>query len=152
MKEGATASRRRKSLRVASFRTLAHLSLSVAQWIRPDAGQFRIRSNEIPNRPQPPHMEPILQSHFVKFKSDFEINTGEDARKEASAFERFVNYVLLSIDYPGAFAADTELLDVVSVGGADDTFIDGIGIAVNDRLVRSVDEMYLISGGIRHPI
>jgi cold shock CspA family protein len=86
-------------------------------------------------------MDPILRSHFVRFKNDFEIDTAEEPRKEAAAFERFANYVLLSVDYPDAFAADTELLEVVSVGGADDTFIDGIGIAVNDRLVRSIDEI-----------
>lgn len=86
-------------------------------------------------------MEPILKSHFVKFKSDFEINTGNDANKEASAFERFANYVLFSTDYPDVFSIDTELLDFVSVGGFDDTFIDGIGIALNGHLVRSIDEI-----------
>jgi hypothetical protein len=94
-------------------------------------------------------MEPILKSHFVKFKSDFEINTGDDVQKEASAFERFVNYVLLSLDYPDVFTADTELLDFVSVGGPDDTFIDGIGITVNDRLIRSIDEIEEIADGSR---
>jgi hypothetical protein len=86
-------------------------------------------------------MEPILKSHFVKFKADFEIETGDDPQKEASAFERFVNYVLFSIDYPDVFTADAELLEFVSVGGADDTFIDGIGITINDQLVRSIDEI-----------
>ncbi len=52
-----------------------------------------------------------------------------------------MNYVLFSIDYPDVFTADAELLDFVSVGGADDTFIDGIGITINDRLVRSIDEI-----------
>src|ERR1017187_5181105 len=82
-------------------------------------------------------MEPILKSHFVKFKSDYEIVTGDDVQKEASAFERFVNYVLFSLDYPDVFTADAELLEFVSVGGSDDIFIDGIGITINDRLVRS---------------
>ena len=69
-------------------------------------------------------MEPILRSHFVNFKENFEIVTGDDPRREAEAFERFVNYTLLSVDYPDAFEADTELLEVVSVGGGDDTFLD----------------------------
>jgi len=43
-------------------------------------------------------MEPILKSHFSKFKRDFEIDTKDDSQKEASAFERFVNYVLFSLD------------------------------------------------------
>jgi cold shock CspA family protein len=86
-------------------------------------------------------MEPILKSHFINFKKAFEIDTGGAPDKEAKAFEHFVNYVLLSLDYPDAFTADTELLDLVGVGGADDTFIDGIGIAINDRLVRSIDEV-----------
>jgi hypothetical protein len=86
-------------------------------------------------------MEPVLKSYFLKFKGEFEIDTGDDSQKDAGAFERFVNYVVFSIDYPDVFAGDTELLEVVSVGGADDTFIDGIGIAINDQLVRSIDEI-----------
>jgi cold shock CspA family protein len=86
-------------------------------------------------------MEPILKSHFAKFKRDFEIETGDEPQKEASAFERFVNYTLFSLDYPDVFTADTDLLECVSVGGADDTFIDGIGITINDRLIRSIDEI-----------
>jgi len=94
-------------------------------------------------------MEPILKSHFVKFKAEFEISTGDDPKKDASAFERFVNYTLLSVDYPDAFSVDTELLESVSVGGADDTFLDGIGIAINDRLVRSIDDINEIVEGSR---
>ena len=82
-------------------------------------------------------MEPILNSHFLNFKKDFEIVTDGDSHREARAFERFVNYILFSLDYSDVFIADAELLDFVSVGGADDIFIDGIGIAINDRLVRS---------------
>ena len=54
-------------------------------------------------------MEPILKSHFVKFKRDFEIETRDDPQKEASAFERFVNYILFSLDNPDVFTADSEL-------------------------------------------
>lgn len=92
-------------------------------------------------------MEPILKSHFIKFKKDFEIDTHEDSQKEASAFERFVNYVLFSMDDPDVFIADAELLDFVSVGGADDTFIDGIGVIVNERLIRNTDEINEIADG-----
>lgn len=86
-------------------------------------------------------MEPILKSHFIKFKKDFELETRDDPQEEARAFERFVNYVLFSLDDPDIFTADTELLDFVSVGGADDIFIDGIGVTINDRLIRNIDEI-----------
>jgi len=39
------------------------------------------------------------------------------------------------------FSADAELPDLVSVGGSDDTFIDGIGIVLNDQLVRDINEI-----------
>jgi len=94
-------------------------------------------------------LEPILKSYFVKFKTEFEINTDDDPQKEASVFERFVNYVLFSVDYPDTFTADSELLDFVSVGGQDDTFIDGIGITINDRLIRSIDEINDIADSSR---
>jgi hypothetical protein len=48
-------------------------------------------------------MDRILKSHFVKFKSEFEIETGDAPPKESSAFERFVNYVLFSVDYQDLF-------------------------------------------------
>lgn len=86
-------------------------------------------------------MEPILKAHFNNFKNQFEITTGNDIEKESKAFEKFVNYVLFSSDYPEIFTADIELLDFVSVGGSHDTGIDGIGIKINDRLVRSIDEV-----------
>lgn len=91
-------------------------------------------------------MEPILKAQFNNFKKKFEIDTidtspEKEQLKEASAFEQFVNYVLLSLDYPETFITDTELLDFVCVGGSNDTGIDGIGIKVNDRLVKSTDEV-----------
>ncbi|MFB2838719.1 AIPR family protein [Floridanema evergladense] len=91
-------------------------------------------------------MELILKAHFNKFKRTFEIDTSDtspekEQGKEASAFEKFVNYVLFSLDYPEIFTADAELLDFVCVGGSNDTGIDGIGIKVNDRLVRNIEEV-----------
>jgi cold shock CspA family protein len=92
------------------------------------------------------NMEPILKAYFSNFKKAFEIDTiatspEKQQGKEASAFEKFVNYVLFSLDYPEIFTADAELLDFVCVGGSNDTGIDGIGIKVNDRLVRNIDEV-----------
>lgn len=91
-------------------------------------------------------MEPILKAQFNNFKKKFEIDTidtspEKEQLKDASAFEKFVNYVLFSRDYPGIFTGDTELLDFICVGGSNDTGIDGIGIKVNDRLVRNIDEV-----------
>jgi len=91
-------------------------------------------------------MDPILKSYFNNFKKSFEvpIATPVPARGEGNdgdAFERFVNYVLFSLDYPDMFIGDSELLDFVCVGGSNDTGIDGLGILVNDRLVRSIDEV-----------
>lgn len=86
-------------------------------------------------------MEPILKSHFNNFKKTFEIETNAQPDKESKAFEKFVNYVLFSLDYPEIFTGDSELLDFVCVGGGNDTGIDGIGIRVNDRLVRNIDEV-----------
>jgi cold shock CspA family protein len=97
-------------------------------------------------------MEPILRAQFNNFKKKFEIDTidtspEKEQLKDASAFEKFVNYVLLSRDYPGIFTGDTELLDFICVGGSNDTGIDGIGIKVNDRLVRNIDEVTEIAQG-----
>ena len=91
-------------------------------------------------------MEPILKGHFNTFKKSFEIDivANSDQKiqiKEASAFEKFVNYTIFSLDDPNIFTADAELLDFVSVGGGNDTGIDGIGIRVNNRLVKNIDEI-----------
>ncbi|MEG5019266.1 MULTISPECIES: AIPR family protein [unclassified Microcoleus] len=87
-------------------------------------------------------MDIILQSFFNDFKNNFELNTVEsDPATNGAAFEKFVNYVLFSLDYPDIFTADAELLDFVCVGAGYDTGIDGIGIKVNDRLVKSIDEI-----------
>lgn len=92
-------------------------------------------------------MEPILKGHFNSFKKSFEIVTNEDQLKESSAFEKFVNYVIFSLDYPEIFTANAELLEFICVGGGSDTGIDGIGIKVNDRLVRNIDEVKEITQG-----
>jgi cold shock CspA family protein len=95
-------------------------------------------------------MEPILKAHFNKFKQAFEIDTHspnvEEVKKlESSAFEKFVNYLIFSLDYPDIFTGNIDLLDFVSVGGGHDTGIDGIGIKVNERLVRNIEEIEKIA-------
>jgi len=93
-------------------------------------------------------MDPIMNSYFIKFKQAFEIETEsaqpeEKKRKEADAFEKFVNYAIYSEDSPEVFTANMELFDFICVG-AFTTGIDGIGIRVNDRLVREIEDVKLI--------
>lgn len=93
-------------------------------------------------------MEPILKSHFANFKNQFEL-APTNVEEESKAFEKFVNYILFSLDYPDIFTADVDLLDVVSVGGGHDTGIDGLGIKVNDRVVRDIEEVKEIAAASR---
>lgn len=91
-------------------------------------------------------MEPILKSYYNRFKESFEIDTkdtnaGTQQRKEAAAFEKFINHVMFSIDDPDAFVSDVDMLDSVCVGGGQDTGIDGIGVRINDRLVSSKEDV-----------
>ena len=94
-------------------------------------------------------MEPVLNSFFNKFKQTFEVDTAADSpveqkRKEATAFENFVNYVLFSLDYPDAFTANLELFDFVCIGEYA-LGIDGVAIKVNDRLVRDIEDVKLMA-------
>jgi len=92
-------------------------------------------------------MNPRLKKHFYNFKQRFEIEIPEnytDKQKtdlEASAFEKFVNFLIFSIDYPDVFSGEVNLLNTISVGGQGDTKLDGIGIRVNNLLVKSLDEV-----------
>ncbi|MFH1009176.1 MAG: AIPR family protein [Candidatus Latescibacterota bacterium] len=91
-------------------------------------------------------MDPILKHHFNNFKNSFEIVTSgsspdEEKAREAKAFEKFVNYMLFSLDYPDVFTGNIELLDFICVGGGNDTGVDGIGIKVNERIVRSKEDV-----------
>ncbi|MCG8643718.1 MAG: AIPR family protein [Desulfobacterales bacterium] len=88
-------------------------------------------------------LDPVLNHHFNNFKTSFEIDTSkpDDKNFESSAFEKFVNYILFSLDYPDIFTANLDLLDFVCVGGESDTGIDGIGVKINERLVGSIEEV-----------
>lgn len=91
-------------------------------------------------------MEPILKSYYNRFKESFEIDTkdnnaGNQQRKEAAAFEKFINHVMFSIDDPDAFVSDLDMLDTVCVGGGQDTGIDGIGVRINGRLVATKEDV-----------
>lgn len=99
-------------------------------------------------------LDPILQHYFKQFKTSFEItqaenNPQETKQQEAKAFEKFVNYLLFSIDDPGIFTGNVDLLDFISVGGGNDTGIDGVGIRINERFVRSEYEILEIASNSR---
>ena len=83
------------------------------------------------------NLKPILRANLQKYIEDFELkNLSED-----EAFERFVNYQILSESYPGVFENDSELLDLITVGGGNDLGFDGIAISLNDRLIRSKEDI-----------
>jgi cold shock CspA family protein len=99
-------------------------------------------------------MDPILKHYFNSFKESFEIvingaSPHEDKLKESKAFEKFVNYVLFSVDYPDIFTGNLDLLDFICVGGGNDTGVDGIGIKVNDRIVHSKEDVKEIADASR---
>ena len=86
----------------------------------------------------------ILKSHFNRFLESWNINNTDTALEEAKAFERFVNYTILSMDDPSAFIGKPELLDCCCVGGANDAKLDGIGIKINGQIVSSEEDILQI--------
>ena len=78
-------------------------------------------------------VEPIINARFKQFRQKNELERVPDGE----AFERFVNYTILSLHQPDAFTADSELLDFVCVGGMSDMGIDGLAIKVNGIIVKS---------------
>jgi hypothetical protein len=82
-------------------------------------------------------LSPILRAKLKKYIEDYEIS---DLSLD-DAFERFVNYHVLSQQYPGAFNTESELLDLICVGGGNDLGLDGIAISLNGRLIRDIYEI-----------
>lgn len=79
----------------------------------------------------------IIEGYLADFKDDFGINeTNDDI-----AFEKFVNYCIISRIHPEAFSSDISRLEDLNIGGSHDTGIDGLGIIVNEHLVTSIDEV-----------
>ncbi|MDR2499552.1 MAG: hypothetical protein LBD37_00545 [Treponema sp.] len=76
-------------------------------------------------------MEPIIKAKFEKFREKMDL----DGLPESAAFERFVNYTILTGHQPDAFNGDSELFENVNVGGPEDMGIDGIAIKVNGSLI-----------------
>jgi len=74
----------------------------------------------------------ILKSHV----RDFAEQNALESRPEPEQFERFVNYCVISKQYPREF--DFENL---SVGGGADSAIDGVAIIVNGNIVQDPEEI-----------
>lgn len=75
-------------------------------------------------------LESMIKMELKKFKDDYDINDDENI-----AFEKFVNFVLLSSHQPEAFSTNSYFIDFVHVGGENDMGIDGIGIKINEIFV-----------------
>lgn len=82
----------------------------------------------------------ILKSNFVKFCDSWEIEYHSD-QEESLAFEKFVNFSLLSRDDSSTFVGNPDLLDFCCTGGGDDAKLDGVGIKVNGRLVADKEDI-----------
>lgn len=82
----------------------------------------------------------ILKSYFCKFTESWGIDY-QTPQTEANAFEKFVNYTILSLDETNAFVGKPDLLDFCSTGGGDDAKLDGIGIKINGSLVGSKEDI-----------
>ena len=65
-------------------------------------------------------------NHFIRQHNRSDLS-------EADAFERFVNYYLLSKEYPEPF----DFEDITVGGDGGDSGIDGIAVVVNEHLVSS---------------
>lgn len=70
------------------------------------------------------------------FVNDFVGQNGLEALEDSAKFERFVNYCVISKQYPREF--DYECL---SVGGGADSAIDGVAIIVNGNIVQEPEEI-----------
>jgi len=82
----------------------------------------------------------ILQSYVSDFVKEHNIEGLEDDQ----AFESFVNYCVVSREYPEDFD-----IDEVSVGGGGDTAIDGLAILVNEHLVFSKEDVNFFKDRLR---
>lgn len=68
--------------------------------------------------------------------NDFITEEGLKALDEEDAFERFANYCVMSQVYGETFNVED-----VSVGGGEDTGLDGVAVLVNGSLVTTADEI-----------
>jgi cold shock CspA family protein len=70
------------------------------------------------------------------YLKDFVTSEGMGYLGESGAFERFINFCIISRDHPEPFEVED-----ISVGGAGDLGIDGIAVLVNEHLVASTEDV-----------
>lgn len=81
--------------------------------------------------------EPIIKAHQKKFAE----SNGLKSDNDDALFEKFAIYSELLQHQPDAFMSDSELLDLICIGGAGDGGIDGIAIKINGYFIKSIDEI-----------
>ena len=80
------------------------------------------------------NLGPILNAKFDRFCNM------KGLEKNGLGFEKFVNDIVFNSFQPNAFV-DPELFEVVCVGGDNDLGIDGLGIVINGRLVKTKQDV-----------
>lgn len=82
----------------------------------------------------------ILESYVTSFVNEYNLTHLD----ESNAFERFVNFCIVSREHPGDFEFED-----LSVGGDGDSAIDGLAILVNEHLVSSPEEVDYFKNNLR---
>lgn len=80
---------------------------------------------------------PIINSRLKVFKRNFGIEQLDDN----TAFEFFINNLILRMYQPESFSAINNLFDQICVGGQEDTGIDGLAIKVNGVFVSTKEDV-----------
>lgn len=81
------------------------------------------------------NLDAIIKSKLKGFKEDRSLQCSDN-----EAFELFVNETILNGHQSGEQNISASMLETVSIGGANDTGIDGICIKLNGILIESMDD------------
>ena len=81
-----------------------------------------------------------LRKYFSEFQDAWKVKPSNE-RSEASVFEMFINYIILSQDDLSTFIGHPEILNLYCTGGGDDAKLDGVGIKINDQIVGSKEDI-----------
>lgn len=86
-------------------------------------------------------LQPIIKKKVELFKAE----KGYEGVDDNKIFELFVNHHILYAEQPDKFFGNSDILDLVTVGGNNDMGMDGIAIMVNDSLISSKEDFdYLL--------
>lgn len=83
------------------------------------------------------NLAPVIIGKMKKFAS--ERNYTHIA--EGALFEKFVNYHIAYFHQPNAFFGNSEIIDMLSMGGRDDTAIDGFFVKVNGHILAGIEDL-----------